>query len=93
MPARTTHSAADMTRHLSPQEEHEREDRVLTQGEPSIVHSITDAVVVKDGDLFFLTTPDGIVPLEDGHGYGLYYHDCRFLNGYELDLGGIRPDT
>jgi glycogen debranching enzyme len=82
-----------MTRHLSPQEEHEREDRVLTQGEPSIVHSITDAVVVKDGDLFFLTTPDGIVPLEDGHGYGLYYHDCRFLNGYELDLGGIRPDT
>ena len=31
-------------------------------------------------------------PLEAGHGFGLYYHDCRFLNGYELKLGGGRPD-
>lgn len=52
--------------------------------------NIARAVVVKDSDLFFLTRPDGDVPIEDGHGFGLYYHDCRFLDGYELRLGERR---
>ncbi|MGH7230468.1 MAG: amylo-alpha-1,6-glucosidase [Nitrospiraceae bacterium] len=46
--------------------------------------------MIKDADLFFLTNPDGTVPLEEGHGLGLYYHDCRYLNGYEIRLGGMR---
>jgi glycogen debranching enzyme len=69
-------------------EEPERKHRVLTRGTPSITDSIADAVVFKDGDLFLLTRPDGSIPLHHAHGYGLYYHDCRFLNGYELRLGG-----
>ncbi len=28
------------------------------------------------------------MPLKGKHGCGLYYHDCRFLNGYELTLAG-----
>src|SRR5687768_12607173 len=66
----------------------QRED-VLTRGRPSTVESLADAVVVKRENLFFLAKPDGNVPLECRHGYGLYYHDCRYLNGYELQLAGM----
>ncbi|HKX28954.1 MAG TPA: glycogen debranching N-terminal domain-containing protein [Blastocatellia bacterium] len=50
------------------------------------------AVVIKNEDIFFLCEPDGSVPLEAGHGFGLYYHDCRYLSGYELRLGGRRAE-
>src|SRR4051812_16900305 len=76
---------------LSSGQRHERKQRVLTQGVPSLVRSIAGAIVVKDEDLFFLSERDGRVPLEGKHGFGLYYHDCRFLNGYELKLAGTRP--
>jgi len=54
-----------------------------------MVRSIADAVVIKNQNIFFLAEPDGEVPLDDTHGLGLYYHDCRYLNGYEMKLGGI----
>jgi glycogen debranching enzyme len=57
------------------------------------VGSIADAVVVKDEDVFFLTERDGDVPLKGNHGLGLYYHDCRYLNGYEMRLVGTEPNT
>jgi len=76
---------------LSPQDQQERKQRVLTQGTPAIVRSIADALVIKRENIFFLTEPDGSVPLADDHGLGLYYHDCRYLNGYELKLGGAEP--
>jgi len=78
--------------HLSEREKHERKQRVLTKTTPSLAGSIADAVVIKNGDLFFLTDPDGRVPLKKGHGLGLYYHDCRFLDGYEVQLGGAYLD-
>src|SRR5262249_59349826 len=56
-----------------------------------LTSSIADAVVIKEGDLFFLTRPDGEVPLRRRHAFGLYYHDCRFLNGYALRLGDAVP--
>jgi glycogen debranching enzyme len=69
----------------------ERKQRVLTQGMPSITESIADAVVAKNGNIFFLTRPDGITPRGGSHGLGLYYHDCRFLKSYELKLAGAMP--
>jgi glycogen debranching enzyme len=78
---------------VSPQEQQERKQRVLTQGTPAIVRSIADAVVIKDENIFFLTEPDGRVPLGGDHGFGLYHHDCRFLNGYELQLAGTIPQA
>jgi len=68
------------------------DEQELVPGTTSITRSITHAVVIKDGGVFFLCEPDGGVPLEAGHGFGLYYHDCRFLSGYELRLGGKKPD-
>ena len=85
----------------TPQKEHrkgpstgqkrQRKQRVLTHKKPSQVESIAHAVVIKNEDVFFLSAPDGQVPLRGRHGLGLYFHDCRFLNGYELHLAGQRP--
>ncbi len=58
-----------------------------------VPHNIAQAIVAKDEDLFFLTDGNGELPLDNGEGFGLYYHDCRFLDGYELRLGGQKLNT
>src|SRR5262245_20305447 len=68
------------------------DEQELVPGTTSIMRNITNAVVIKDEDMFFLCDPEGSVPLEAGHGFGLYYHDCRYLNGYDLRLSGRKPD-
>ena len=72
-------------------ERQERKRRVLTHGASSITPSISAALVAKNSDLFFLCDRDGRVPMDGTHGLGLYYHDCRFLDGYELAVGNARP--
>jgi glycogen debranching enzyme len=57
------------------------------------VRTLADAVVVKDGDVFFLCPPGGAIPLTDDHGFGLYHHDCRYLDGYDLRLSGLSPTS
>ena len=79
-------------RQLSPEQRRKRKGHILTHGWSSMTRGIAEAAVIKGEDLFFLTEPDGSVPIEEGHGFGLYYHDCRFLNGYELRIDGVRPD-
>jgi glycogen debranching enzyme len=54
----------------------------------AFVESIAHALVIKDEDIFSLCAEDGEIPLKGRHGYGLYYHDCRFLDGYEVRLAG-----
>lgn len=76
--------------HLSREE---RKQRVLKGKAPSIVRSIANAVVIKSEALYFLTEPDGNVSINEGHGFGLYYHDCRYLNGYTLTINGVRPNV
>jgi glycogen debranching enzyme len=75
------------------QGKHERKEQVLTRHTASDVGSIADAVVVKDGEPFFLCPPDGQIPVSRHHGFGLYHHDTRFLNGYELTIGGVRANA
>jgi glycogen debranching enzyme len=70
----------------------ERKTHVLTQHTASVVGSIADAVVIKDGEPFFLCPPDGQIATGDGHGFGLYQHDTRFLAGYELQIAGATPN-
>ena len=50
--------------------------------------NVAKAVVIKAGDIFFLSQKTGEVPKDNQDGYGLYYHDCRFLDGYELQIEG-----
>jgi len=75
-------------------------DSIVGEENPNLVpevHTIhgnvAEALVIKNGNLFFLSEPDGTVPLTPGHGFGLYYHDCRFLNGYELKICGRKPEA
>ena len=70
----------------------ERKTHVLTQHTASLVRSIADAVIIKEGEPFFLCPPDGQIATGDGHGFGLYQHDTRFLSGYELQIAGATPN-
>ena len=65
----------------------------LVPGVSTIEGSITDALVLKNGNLFFISQSDANVPVTGGHGFGLYYQDCRFLNGYELTISGRKPEV
>lgn len=66
-----------------------RKEHFLAQKRPTTAGSIADAIVIKENNVFLIAQPDGNVPLEGGHGYGLYYHDCRFLNAYEFRISGM----
>jgi glycogen debranching enzyme len=68
-----------------------RKQRVLSHVAPSFTASIADATVIKCEGLFFLMSPDGNVPVRGVHGLGLYYHDCRYLDGYALQVNGGTP--
>jgi glycogen debranching enzyme len=72
-------------------EQQKDKEHVVTSPAPSIALSIADAVVIKNEELFFLTQLDGTVPLEGKHGFGLYYHDCRYLDGYQVRIGDVDP--
>lgn len=70
------------------QERRERKQQLLTHRRPSETSGLADAMVIKDGDIFFLTDPGGEVPFQESHGLGLYFHDCRYLNGYQSGSAG-----
>src|SRR5215472_12564799 len=74
-------------------EKQERAAQVQSHGRSSITRGIANAIVVKNGDIFFLTDPDGNVPPGGEHGLGLYYHDCRYLNGYEVTLADTKLEV
>src|SRR5262249_55924008 len=91
--ATTPHQFGNGQQPMSPRQKSHRKQQVLTQKRPSQVESIADAVVIKDEDVFFLCAQDGQVPLRGAHGFGLYYHDCRYLNGYALKMGRQQPGS
>ncbi|HEX5385678.1 MAG TPA: glycogen debranching N-terminal domain-containing protein [Gemmatimonadales bacterium] len=86
-PKAADHEAADR----KAADQSSRKWQVLTRGPESVARTIADAVVIKSGDIFLLTDPDGRVPRGQEHGLGLYYHDCRFLRSYDLRLAGTAP--
>jgi len=69
----------------------DRERRSSDLGDPRMGSSLANAVVIKNGNVCFVADADGMVPLAGGHGFGLYYHDCRFLSGYVVRLAGQLP--
>ena len=85
-----THEARKRPR-VKKKDKQARKSQLLRRGTPSVTRSIASAICVKNGNIFFVAESDGGVPVLDGHGYGLYYHDCRFLNGYEFQLADSKP--
>jgi glycogen debranching enzyme len=63
-------------------------EKILTQAHPAKIAKNTDAVVLKQASLFLVASEDGNVPFDLPHGFGLFFKDCRYLNGYELTLNG-----
>ncbi|MGO8794907.1 MAG: glycogen debranching N-terminal domain-containing protein [Candidatus Sulfotelmatobacter sp.] len=55
---------------------------------PLAPNNVARAIVIKDEDLFLLCEKTGDIPRGDPQGFGLYYHDCRYLNGYEVTFAG-----
>src|SRR5215204_156691 len=68
-----------------------RKEQILTQHEPAKIRQTTDAIVLKQGSFFLLTAEDGDIPWQLPHGLGLFYRDCRFLDGYTLSLNDCQP--
>ncbi len=89
--AQQTHPIRNKQRQGTRAEKTQRKKRVQHKERPALVRSIAQAVVIKDEDVFFLCDRDGRVPLKGPHGYGLYYHDCRFLNGYQMQIASTPP--
>ncbi|WP_165779877.1 amylo-alpha-1,6-glucosidase [Mesorhizobium sanjuanii] len=75
----------------SPQAQQERKRRLLTKGHPAMVDSIAGAVTVKNLNLYYVVGSDAQMPVKGEHGFGLYFHDCRFLGGYEVAIAGLAP--
>ena len=66
-------------------------ERILTQADPARVRKSRDAVVLKEGSTFLVATESGDVPFRRPHGFGIFFKDCRFLDGYELSVNGTTP--
>jgi glycogen debranching enzyme len=47
--------------------------------------------VLKEGDTFLVTLPDGSIPVDNGAGLGFYHRDTRFLNCLEMSVNGTAP--
>jgi len=84
-------SALASSSRLLADDQTQRFESTLTKTRPTGVESLAQAIVMKQDNLFFLAQRDGHVPMTGNHGLGLYYHDCRYLNGYELTMGGLPP--
>ncbi|UQA58772.1 glycogen debranching N-terminal domain-containing protein [Polyangium aurulentum] len=63
----------------------------VTLDAPPAARDIREATLIKEGDLFLLTDPEGNVPRGNREGYGLYVGDTRFLSAYELAVQGLKP--
>ena len=55
--------------------------------------NVSRAVVIKAGDLFVLSEQSGAIPKDNQDGFGFYYHDCRYLDGYNIEFSGTTPNT
>jgi hypothetical protein len=55
---------------------------------PGAPRNVARAVVTKAGDVFFLSEQNGELPPHSQDGFGLYYHDCRYLDGYRIRFAG-----
>lgn len=64
------------------------------KNEPSAVpRNVARAVVTKAGDVFFLSEQNAELPANNQDGFGLYYHDCRYLDGYRIRFAGTAPNV
>jgi glycogen debranching enzyme len=65
---------------------------VERRGAPPIpAEAREELLVLKDGELFLCTRPDGDLAPARASGEGFYAHDTRHLSELRLEVGGARP--
>jgi glycogen debranching enzyme len=57
----------------------------------TLSNSIINEMVIRDDELMLVMQEDGEIPIMENYGYGLYYHDCRYLNGFLIRLMDMPP--
>ncbi|AKB49833.1 Glycogen debranching enzyme [Methanosarcina barkeri str. Wiesmoor] len=57
----------------------------------TLASNITNDMVIRDNELTLVTQQDGEIPITENYGYGLYYHDCRYLSGFLIRLMDTPP--
>ncbi|MHC1754069.1 MAG: glycogen debranching N-terminal domain-containing protein [Methanosarcina sp.] len=57
----------------------------------TLSNSIINEMVIRDNGLTFVTQENGEIPITENYGYGLYYHDCRYLSGFLMRLMDTPP--
>jgi glycogen debranching enzyme len=53
--------------------------------------NLADTIVIKDGNVFLVSMPDGRLPADAEHPLGLWFRDCRFLCVHELRICNRLP--
>jgi glycogen debranching enzyme len=77
-----------------PKERHEvsdRDKRVHQHGRSALISDIGGSLTSKHGGVFVLCGEDGDIDQERNPGFGLYFHDTRYLKQDRLRLAGARP--
>ncbi len=54
-------------------------------------NNIINELVIRDDELTFVMQENGEIPITENYGYGLYYHDCRYLSGFLIQLMDMPP--
>jgi N-terminal domain of (some) glycogen debranching enzymes len=57
----------------------------------TLSNSIINGMVIRDDELTLVMQEDGEIPIIENYGYGLYYHDCRYLSGFLMRLMDTPP--
>src|SRR5690348_15316734 len=66
---------------------------INNQNSSAVPRNVARAVVTKAGEVFFLSEQNGQLPPDNQDGFGLYYHDCRYLDGYRIRFAGTPPNV
>ncbi|MDR7667249.1 glycogen debranching N-terminal domain-containing protein, partial [Methanosarcina sp. Z-7115] len=57
----------------------------------TLSNSIINETVIRDDELTLVMQEDGEIPITENYGYGLYYHDCRYLSDFLMRLMDTPP--
>jgi glycogen debranching enzyme len=55
------------------------------------IEDIRDALIIREGPIFYLSDRRGNAPAGNNQGYGVYHADTRHLSAYTLTLNGTLP--
>lgn len=65
-----------------------REQRLFHHGHSTLLSDLGESLITKASSVFALCAPNGDIDNQVNNGYGLYFHDTRFLEVARLRMNG-----